>query len=490
MNTKVVLAIDLGTTGNRVMAFSREGKILAKAYYEFPQIFPKPGWVEHNPLDILKTTLKALRDAAKAVGVNKIVSIGITNQRETTILWDKFTGQPVYNAIVWQCRRTEDICRNLKQYSKVIKGKTGLVLDPYFSASKIKWLLKNVSGLREKIFRGRILFGTPETWILWNLTGGKVHCTEPSNASRTMLFNLRTLEFDRELLKIFALPGSILPEIKDSDSTFGVLAKNILGKEIPLVGILGDQQASLFTQCGEEKGTIKATYGTGIFVMTNIGKKPVISDKLLTTIAWKVGKEVNYALEGSLFMGGATIQWLRDNLKILKSAADSEQMAAALKDNEGVYFVPAFQGLGAPYWDPEARGLLIGLTRKTTTKNIARAALESLAYQTRDVIEEMEKNLQYKFKVLRVDGGATLNNFLMQFQTDILSLPVERLVNADSTALGAAGISAIATGFWSKEAFKKMRKIDKVFRPKMPSKNSDLYYAKWQEAVKRSLKWK
>ena len=490
MKGKAVVAIDLGTTGNRVIAFSREGKILSKSYYEFPQIFPQSGWVEHNPFDILNTTLHALRDVVKVIGVNNVTSICMTNQRETTILWDKFTGKPVYNAIVWQCRRTENICRDLKQYNKVIKKKTGLVLDPYFSATKIKWIIKNVLDIKKKIFEGKIIFGTPETWILWNLTGGKVHCTEPSNASRTMLFNIRTLEFDPELLKIFAIPGQILPEVKNSDATFGVLDKKILGKEIPFVGILGDQQASLFAQCGGKEKMIKATYGTGIFVMTNILKKPVISNKLLTTIAWKIGDEVNYAMEGSLFIGGAAIQWLRDNLKILKSAADSENMAALLKDNEDVYFVPALQGLGAPYWDPDARGLLIGLTRKTTTKNIVRAVLESLAYQTRDVIEEMEKNLRFKFKVLCVDGGATVNNFLMQFQSDILSLPIERLVNTDSTALGAAGISAITTGFWTKRQFEKMKTIDKVFKPKMNKKKSNFYYTKWREAVKRCLKWK
>lgn len=490
MNTKVVLAIDLGTTGNRVIAFSREGKIVAKAYYEFPQIYPQPGWVEHNPLAILSTTLKALRDVAKVVGVNNISSVGITNQRETTILWDKSTGKQVYNAIVWQCRRTENICKDLKHGHKVIKEKTGLFLDPYFSATKIKWIIENVPGVRKKIFQGKIIFGTPETWVLWNLTGGKVHATESSNASRTMLFNIKALKFDRELLKIFDIPDAILPEVKNSDSTFGVLNKNILGKEIPIVGMLGDQQAALFTQCGGEKGTIKATYGTGIFVMTNILKRPIFSDKLLTTVAWKIGEEVNYAIEGSLFMGGATIQWLRDNLKLLKSAGDSERMADSLKDNEDVYFVPALQGLGAPYWDAQARGLLIGLTRKTTVKNIVRAALESLAYQTRDVVEQMEKNLQFKFKVLRVDGGAAVNNFLMQFQSDILSLPIERLATTESTALGAAGISAIATGFWTKEEFKKMKKIAKIFKPQMPKKNADSYYAKWQEAVRRSLRWK
>ncbi|RKX97843.1 MAG: glycerol kinase [Spirochaetes bacterium] len=490
MNQKVVLAIDLGTTGNRVIAFSKEGKIIAKSYYEFSQIFPQPGWVEHDPCEILETTFKALRDVIKIVGVENIVSIGITNQRETTVLWDKTTGEPVYNAIVWQCRRTEELCKDLKGYKDIVKEKTGLFLDPYFSATKIKWIMENISGVKGKVDKNKILFGTPETWVLWNLTGRKSHFTEPSNASRTLLFNINSLQFDNELLKIFGIPKNILPEVKDSNSLFGYTDKKITGKEIPITGILGDQQASLFAHCGWEEGSIKATYGTGIFVMINTLNKSFKSETLLTTVAWKIDEEVNYALEGSIFMGGASIQWLRDNMKILKTASDSEQMANSLKDNEGVYFVPALQGLGAPYWDPEARGLIIGLTRKTTKENIVRAALEALAYQVRDVVEEVRNVFQDKFKVLRVDGGACVNNFLMQFQADILNLPIERPKITETTALGAAGISGISSRFWTKEEFKNIREIDKIFVPSMDKQKSDYYYFKWKDAVKRSFNWK
>lgn len=489
MKGKVVLAIDLGTTGNRVIAFEKEGKIVAKSYYEFSQIFPHPGWVEHDPIEILETTVKALKDVIKAVGSENVVSIGITNQRETTILWDKDTGKPVYNAIVWQCRRTEGLCERFKDYAREIKQKTGLFLDPYFSATKIRWIIENVPGVKEKIDKGKILFGTPETWILWNLTKGKSHFTEPSNASRTLFFNIKTLKFDEELLKLFDIPLSILPEVKASSSQFGYTDRKFTGKEIPIVGILGDQQASLFAHCGWEEGIVKATYGTGIFVMTNTLNKPCDSTTLLTTIAWQLEGEVNYALEGSIFMGGATIQWLRDNLKILKTASDSESMANSLSDNEGVYFVPAFQGLGSPYWDPKARGVIIGLTRGTNRDNIVRSALESMAYQVRDVIEEMKSNLEGKFKVLRVDGGACVNNFLMQFQANILGIPVERSQIIETTALGVAGLSGISVGFWRRDEFRALRQINKVFEPSPDRGRFDGYYQRWKEAVKRSMGW-
>ncbi|VAX34373.1 Glycerol kinase, partial [hydrothermal vent metagenome] len=382
---KVVLAIDLGTTGNRVIAFSEDGTIVAKSYYEFPQIFPQPGWVEHNPFDILNTTKKALKDVISSVGIDSVVSIGITNQRETTILWDRKTGKPVYNAIVWQCRRTKEICDRLAEHSHIIREKTGLPLDPYFSATKIKWIIENIEGVREQIDKGNILFGTVDSWILWNLTGGKVHATEPGNASRTLCYNIHTLDYDDELLEIFNLPGSIFPEVKESGGHFGNTDRALTGREIPITGILGDQQASLFAQGGWEEKVVKNTYGTGLFLMTSTGKDLPGSGRLLNTIAWRIDGEVNYAMEGSIFVGGSCIQWLRDGLKIIKASADTESMAESLGSNEGVYFVPALTGLGAPYWDPTARGMIIGITRGTGREHFARAALEAIAYQTRDV---------------------------------------------------------------------------------------------------------
>lgn len=489
MKGKVVVAVDLGTTGNRAIAFSKEGEVVARSYYEFPQIFPFPGWVEHNPMDIWNTCIKALNDVVNEVGAQNIDSIGITNQRETTIIWDKNTGRPVYNAIVWQCRRTEGTCKELKEYAKILKDKTGLFLDPYFSATKIKWIFDNVDGVRQKAERGELLFGTPETWVLWNLTGRKVHATEPSNASRTLLFNINTLEFDKELLEIFKVPQNILPEVMDSDSLFGFTDNDLIGAVVPIHGILGDQQASLFAHCGWQDGIIKATYGTGIFILTNTKEELVKSNSLITTIAWKIGKTTSYALEGSVFMGGASIQWLRDNLKIIASAPETEEIARSLNDNEGVYFVPAFQGLGAPYWDPDARGLLIGLTRKSTRANIVRAVVESLAYQVKDVMGVMKKNIKGDFKILSVDGGACANNFLMQFQADILPLVVDRPKIVDTTALGAAGLSAISSGFWKMQDLVNIRTTERKFSPVMEKSTADLYYKKWQDAVERSKKW-
>lgn len=487
MDRKVVLAIDLGTTGNRVIAFSKQGEIVARSYYEFHQYFPRPGWVEHSPREILGTTIKALKDVLRIVGTESVVSIGITNQRETTILWDRESGEPVYNAIVWQDKRSESICEELGEYKEVIRFKTGLFLDPYFSASKIKWLLENVEGLKNKVKQGKIILGTPEVWILWNLTGGRVFATEPSNASRTLLFNIRELKFDPLLLKIFEIPDGILPEVRDSDSLFGYVDKRVAGKEIPICGILGDQQASLFAHCGWEEGVVKNTYGTGLFIMTNTQANLIDSGKLLTSVAWKFKNKINYALEGSVFMGGAVIQWLRDNLKILKSAADSEKMAEVIGDNEGVYFIPALQGFGAPYWLPKAGGAILGLTRRSSRETIVRAALESLAYQTRDVIEEMRKELKTDFKVLRVDGGACLNDFLMQFQADILGMKIERPRIIDTTALGAAGISGVASGFWSIEEFEGVRRIDKEFRPILERNQADFFYIKWKKSIKKII---
>ncbi|MDD5217358.1 MAG: glycerol kinase GlpK [Candidatus Omnitrophica bacterium] len=489
MSRKVVVAIDLGTTGNRAIAFEKSGRVAAQSYYEFTQFFPRAGWVEHDPHEILTTACRALQDVLKRVGARNVVSMGITNQRETTILWDRRTGKPVYRAIVWQDRRTEKICRVLKAHRSVLKRKTGLFLDPYFSATKIQWILENVGGLRARIKKGDILFGTPETWLLWNLTRGKSHLTEPSNASRTLLLNLKTAKYDPDLLKIFHVPRQILPEIRSSDSIFGYTDKRVTGTPIPIAGILGDQQAALFAHAGWEKGIVKATYGTGIFVLGSTHQELCHSDKLVTTIAWQTGKDLYYALEGSVFMGGASVQWLRDNLRFIKKSSESESIAKSMADNEGIYFVPAFQGLGAPYWDPNARALLIGLSRKANTDNIVRAVLESLAYQVRDVMEEMTRTLHGRFKILRVDGGACANNWLMQFQADLLRMPVDRPKVIETTALGAAVISGMASGFWTREHLRQLRRIDRVFSPRMNKRLADGYYAKWKNAVARSLKW-
>lgn len=489
MKPKVILAFDLGTTGNRVMAFTRDGGVAARAYYEFPQIFPQAGWVEHDPQAILTTALQALSDVAAIVGPENIESIGITNQRETSILWDRSTGQPVYNAIVWQDRRTEKMCQDLAAHKDLVKQKTGLFLDPYFSATKIAWMMDHVPGLKEKIKHGEIIFGTPDTWLLWNLTGGRAHATDPSNASRTLLFDINQMRFDEELLRVFDVPPAILPEVKDSDAVFGSLDKKFIGREIPITGILGDQQAALLAQCGWDNNLAKVTYGTGIFAMANTLGELSRSARLVSTVAWKIGGEVNYALEGSIFIGGAALQWLRDGLKIIEKAGDSEQLATALKDNEGIYFVPALQGLGAPYWDPQARGMIIGLTRKTTTANIARAALEAMAFQVREVVDEMRQVIRQKVALLRVDGGAAANNFLLQFQADIARTAIERTTMNETTALGAAGVSGLSAKFWTKDEFKKIVTKDRVFTPHMDEKIAAGYYRKWQEAVKRSLRW-
>lgn len=488
MKKPVILAIDAGTTGNRVIAVSKEGEILAKSYYEFKQHYPKPGWVEHDPEEIWSTTLHALKDVVDNVGVESVVSIGMTNQRETTILWDKITGKPVFNAIVWQCRRTEDICNAVRDHQSAIKELTGLPLDPYFSASKIKWILDHVDGVRTRAENGELMFGTVETWLLWNLTGRTSHATEPSNASRTMLYNIHSLEFDDTLLAIFDVPKEILPQVKDSDALFGRTDKSILGKEVPIHGILGDQQASLFAHCGWKEGVVKNTYGTGMFVMTDTQKNIHLSDKLVTTVARTMEDHANYALEGSIFMGGAILQWLRDRLGIITNAAESEELAESVESNEGIYFVPALQGLGAPYWRADARGLICGLTRKATKAHIVRAALESMTYQTRDVIEEMKKLLPFELKVLRVDGGACVNNFLMQFQSDILGITVERPKIIETTALGAIGIAGIASGFWTKDEFSRTAgAIERTFSPSMDEPTKETYYKQWKDAVAISL---
>ncbi|MFZ5801673.1 MAG: glycerol kinase GlpK [Candidatus Omnitrophota bacterium] len=489
MKEPVVIALDLGTTGNRAIAFTKDGRPVAQSYYEFPQIFPQAGWVEHDPAQILSTTLQALGDVLKTVGADQVTSIGITNQRETAILWDRRTGQPVHHAIVWQDRRTQDMCRALKAHAAKVKAKTGLFLDPYFSATKIRWMLEHVPDLRERAERGEILFGTPETWVLWNLSGRRIHATEPSNASRTLLFDLKTCAFDPGLLKLFGIPPAILPEVRSSDSSFGTTDPAIAGREIPILGILGDQQAALFAQAGWEQGVIKATYGTGIFVLTGTQEKMCRSDRLITTIGWKLGKKVTYALEGSVFMGGASLQWMRDHLKILSKASESEAIAARLPDNDGVYLVPAFQGLGAPYWDPSARAVIVGLSRKATSDHLIRAAVEAMAYQVQDVIGAMHKAQGTAYRTLRVDGGASANNFLMQFQADISRVSIERPALVELTAFGAAGISGLASGFWKLEDYKALYRTDRVFRPAMSEAAAARSYSKWKEAVTKSFGW-
>lgn len=486
---KVIVAVDLGTTSNKVIAFSKKGDIIAEAAHEFPQIFPKTGWVEHDPDDILSTMLKAFGTVVQKVGAENIDSIGITNQRETSVLWDKTTGKAVCNAIVWQCRRTAKICKDLSDKAGVVKDKTGLFIDPYFSATKIKWMLDNIPAAQKVLKKGNLAFGTVDSWALWNLTGGKVHATDASNASRTLCYNIKDCRYDDQLLDIFGVPKEILPEVKDSSGLFGYTDKSICGREIPITGILGDQQASLFAHVGKYSGKIKNTYGTGLFLMIGTGRELAPSGRLLNTIAWKIGNEVSYAIEGSVFVAGAGIQWLRDGLKIIDHAKDTEAMALSLQSNDGVYFVPALAGLGAPYWDPSARGTIIGLTRGHGREHIARAALESMAYQTKDVVEEMRKSIPVDHDCLHADGGAARSDFLMQYQTDILGMPVARSGIIDTTAFGVAGIAGLHTGFWTHDEFLKAREIEKIFKPQMNRRESDKYYAEWQKAVSRSLGW-
>ncbi len=490
---KAVIALDFGTTGNRAIAFDRNGGIIHSSYYEFPQIHPKPAWVEQNPYDILDSAVKALKETVEKCGSYEIVSAGITNQRETVILWDKKTGKPVYNAIVWQCRRTAKACEDLSEYRGLVKEKTGLFLDPYFSATKIKWIIDNVGGAKSRAEKGELAFGTVDSWVLWNLTGGSVHATDASNASRTLLYNINTLKYDEELLKIFDVKESMLPLVYDSNYNFGRIEKKFAGKSIPIVGILGDQQASLFAHSGFEKGVIKNTYGTGLFAMVETGNKIYASDKLVATVAWKLDGEVYYALEGSIFTGGEIIRFIKDNLGILNSAGESSDAAKSVISNEGVYFVPALSGLGAPYWDPDARGLIIGLTGAANKNHIIRAALESLAYQTKDVVMEFENTLKSGFDLskykLRVDGKASENDFLMQFQSDILNMAVEKAGFTEMTAFGIAGLSAVTVGFWTASEFHGIKKIEKIYNPSMDIQAVNENYAKWQKAAAKSLKW-
>lgn len=493
MEKKYVLALDQGTTSSRAILFDRNGRIVNMSQKEFTQIYPAPGWVEHNPLEIWETQVNAAKEAIRGVDVSEIACIGITNQRETTILWDKNTGKPVYNAIVWQSRQSSDICDELKKLGleSYIKENTGLVIDAYFSGTKIKWILDNVEGVREKAEKGEILFGTVDTWLVWNLTGGKIHITDYSNASRTMIYNIKTLKWDEKLLDILNMPPEILPEVRQSSEIYGNTKAEIFGGQIPVSGIAGDQQAALFGQLCFQEGMAKNTYGTGCFLLMNTGEKPVQSKKgLLTTIAWGLNGKVEYALEGSIFVAGAAIQWLRDELKIIHDAADSEYFAKKVESTNGVYVVPAFTGLGAPYWDMYARGVIVGLTRGANRNHIIRATLEAIAYQTRDVIEAMIEDSGINLTVLKVDGGASANDFLMQFQSDILNVNIERPDITETTALGAAYLAGMATGFWkSKGEVIQNWNMNKKFIPAMGEDERNKLYTGWKKAVERAKNW-
>ena len=493
---KYIMALDQGTTSSRCILFEKDGNIASMVQREFPQIFPKDGWVEHDPMTIWSTQISVATEALLKIGAtwNEIYGIGITNQRETVIVWNRKTGAPIYNAIVWQCRRTADYCEQLIKdgHEEEIKKKTGLVLDPYFSASKVKWILDNVDGAREMAEKGELCLGTVDSWLIWNLTGGKIHATDYSNASRTMLFNINSLSWDKELCELFSIPMNMLPEVKPSSSLFGYTDKSILGAEIAIGGVAGDQQAALFGQCCFDVGELKNTYGTGAFLLMNTGEKPhITSSGLLTTIAWGIGDKVTYATEGSVFTCGAAIQWLRDGLRLIESAQDSEYYASKVVDSGGVIVVPAFQGLGAPWWDAYARGMIIGITRGTNKYHIIRATLESMAYQTADVVDLMERATGVALKKLKVDGGASANNLLMQFQSDILGIDIERPLCVETTALGAAYLAGLALGVYtSTDDIKKNRAVEKAFSPMADSKWREEKMHVWRRAVERSLVWK
>jgi glycerol kinase len=488
-----LLALDEGTTSARAILFNRESKISGLGQHSFSQIYPKPGWVEHNPEEIWSAQVMAIKDSLKSSHVepSRVAAIGVTNQRETVVLWDKLTGKPVYNAIVWQCRRTADIVEELKaDYGDLFKAKTGLVPDSYFSGPKVKWLLDNVPGLRDRALRGEILFGTIDSFLIWKLTGGKEHAIDYSNASRTMMFNIHRMDWDEELLEILGIPEGILPEPKPSSYIYGYTDPEIFGASVPIAGDIGDQQAALFGQAAFEEGMVKCTYGTGSFLLMNTGSKPYKSEKLLTTVAWGVGNEVTYALEGSIFITGAAIQWLREALEIIKDASETEFLASSVKSAEGVYFVPAFVGLGAPYWDQYARGLIIGLTRGSGKAHIVRATLEAIAYLTRDVLEKMREDTGIKILELRVDGGASKNDLLMQIQADILGLRIIRPLILETTSLGAAYLAGLATGYWRNLSdIASMWKIEREFKPKMDEAEREKLYKVWKAAVERSLGW-
>ena len=490
-----VMALDAGTTSNRAILFDRAGKVCSVAQKEFSQMFPKPGWVEHDAHEIWSTQLGVAVEAMQKIGVDAsdITAIGITNQRETTILWDRHTGEPVYNAIVWQCRRTSEICDALKAQglTDLFRQKTGLVIDAYFSATKIKWILDHVPGLRDRAEKGDILFGTVETWLIWRLTRGKVHVTDYSNASRTMLFNILELCWDEEILEILDIPKKMLPEARPSSAIYGETDASFFGAAIPIAGAAGDQQAALFGEACFNAGEAKNTYGTGCFLLMNTGPTPVFSEKgLVTTIAWGLSGQVTYALEGSIFVAGAAIQWLRDELRFISTAGESEKLASSVHDTAGCYVVPAFTGLGAPYWDQYARGAIVGLTRGVNRAHIVRATLESIAYQTLDVLEVMQEDSGIRLNTLKADGGASNNDFLMQFQADIANVPVMRPACVETTALGAAYLAGLAVGFWpgTKELVSNWQ-VDRVFQPAMDENKRQAQIAGWKKAVTRSFEW-
>mgnify|MGYP000922280818 CR=1 FL=1 len=491
---KYILALDQGTTSSRSILFNRQGLAVATAQKEFTQVYPKPGWVEHDPMTLWQTQLETAQEVLEKIGVSaeEIGAIGITNQRETTILWDKRNGRPLCNAIVWQCRRTAAICDALLQtqgYTELFRSKTGLPIDAYFSATKIKWVLENVAGAKELAAKGNLLFGTVDTWLIWNLTGGQVHATDYSNASRTMLFNIHTLAWDQELLDLLGIPENILPEVLPSSGVFGQTLPALFGTPIPIAGVAGDQQAALFGQACYSPGAAKNTYGTGCFLLMNTGEKPVHSKNgLLTTIAWGLEGKVNYALEGSVFVAGAAIQWLRDELKLISTAAETEGLCHAVEDTCGVYLVPAFTGLGAPYWDPYARGILTGLTRGANRAHIVRAAVESMAYQTYDVLHAMEQDAGIPLAELRVDGGAAANTFLLQFQSDITGVPVLRPSTLETTALGAAYLAGLAVGYWkSLTEIRRNWQVSCAFSPKLSKELAEEKNNGWKRAVNQAL---
>ena len=494
---RYILALDQGTTSSRAIIFDHDGKIVTVAQREFKQYFPKPGWVEHNANEIWGSVLAVMAEAFGSADIdpNEIAGIGITNQRETAVVWEKETGRPVYNAVVWQSRQTADICEELKAagHSDMVRDKTGLLIDAYFSGTKVKWILDNVEGAREKAENGELLFGTIDTWLIWKLSGGKAHVTDYSNASRTLMYNIYEQKWDDELLEILTVPKSMLPEVKPSSEVYAnTIPYHFFGFEVPIAGAAGDQQAALFGQTCFEKGEAKNTYGTGCFMLMNTGEEAVKSDHgLLTTIAWGYNGKVEYALEGSIFVAGSAIQWLRDGLRMLKSAKDSEQYATRIESTDGVYVVPAFVGLGAPYWNSDVRGAIFGLTRGTEKEQMVRATIESLAYQTRDVLTSMESDSGINLKTLRVDGGAVSNNFLMQFQSDILNVPVERPEVSETTALGAAYLAGLAVGFWKDQAeVKDQWKLDKKFDPNMDESHREALYKGWQHAVEATMAFK
>ena len=495
MTEKFILSLDQGTTSSRSILFNKSGEIVAMSQKDFTQIFPEEAWVEHDPMEIWNSELWTMQDVLKKASITEdsIAGIGITNQRETTIVWERNTGKPIYNAIVWQDRRTAQYCDELIEQNRMdhIKNKTGLVLDAYFSATKVKWILDHVDGAREKAENGELCFGTVDTWLVWQLTQGKTFVTDVSNASRTLIFNIHTLTWDDELLELFTIPKSMLPEVKGNSEVYAHIASEVLAGDIPIAGIAGDQQAALFGQLCVEKGMVKNTYGTGCFLLMNTGETPVLSkNNLLTTIAWKINDRVHYALEGSVFIGGASIQWLRDGMELIDEAKEVEDLANSVQDNGGVYFVPALTGLGAPHWDSYARGAIFGITRATTKGHIARATLEGIAYQVYDIVKAMEEDAGDKGKELRVDGGASANNLLLQFQSDIFNVNIKRPQILETTALGAAYFAGLAVGYWNSiDELKTQWKVDREFTPKKTELEVKDQLLSWQKALGRTKFW-